>query len=419
MNTNSYISYLYSGYLNIQRDFEWLDKCSSSCADNEYDVESLVFLFDEVFDKLFQETNFSNHLIPLSGGWDSRAILGAALDRVDRKEIQTISFGTKGQLDFDIGKHISMQLGIEHFALDLNTVKFDWDDLLLSVKRSPWTYVPDAYFNSIARKTFQNTSVWVGFLGDPLAGSHLFDNYRNFDATKTAFIQRQQKPQKNILLPPNYKVELGPLEQEKVKTTLHWDDFFDLTVRQANCIAPIVLPVKRWSSWEDHHIRQEFNDVIAPFATKAWVSYWINAPRKLRNNQQLYLAMLRYKFPLLFKMPSKYYYGASAAGSQKYHLNKFKHRFLSKIYRHFPQLGVKSNIMLNYLDFNEMFRKRKDYQEVLATASDFLEKNDICPWIDIKKMNVEHNRLKVDHGTNFLLLIGLAANLCADNIVES
>src|SRR5690606_11306939 len=130
---------------------------------------------------------------------------------------------------------------------------------------------------------------------------------------------------------------------------------------------------------------------------ESWVTYWLNAPRELRSGQRLYLAMLRNKFPSLFKMPSKHYYGATAIGAPKYHINRFRHRLLSKVYRSFPKLGVKSNMMLNYLDFNAMFRERNDYKEVLEIAVVLLEKNDICPWLDIRKIMLDHKKYRGDY----------------------
>src|SRR5690606_37560047 len=141
-----------------------------------YNIEEASALFDAVFDELITQASYKNHLVPLSGGWDSRAILGALLDRADKDKIHTVSFGTKGQLDFDLGKKISSTLGLPHIELDLRNVKLNWDNILSSVRTAPWTYVPDAYFNALAREVLNDTNVWVGFLGDPLTGSHLLQN---------------------------------------------------------------------------------------------------------------------------------------------------------------------------------------------------------------------------------------------------
>src|SRR5690606_15813669 len=43
----------------------------------------------------------ATHLVPLSGGIDSRILLGALLRHVSPREIRTVTFGTPGAWDYD------------------------------------------------------------------------------------------------------------------------------------------------------------------------------------------------------------------------------------------------------------------------------------------------------------------------------
>ncbi|MFP3354824.1 hypothetical protein R0K04_26075, partial [Pseudoalteromonas sp. SIMBA_153] len=82
--------------------------------------------------------------------WDSRILLGAAIERIGKDRIRTVSFGNPGQLDYDIGKAIASAFGVKHYSLELYDIKVSWEKVLNSVEKAPWSYVPDGLFNQIA-----------------------------------------------------------------------------------------------------------------------------------------------------------------------------------------------------------------------------------------------------------------------------
>ena len=81
------------------------------------------------------------HVVPLSGGLDSRIILGGLLKKGLKDSIITITFGTPGTLDYDIGIHIAKQLGIYYEALDLTKVCYDEKSLqCAAMEGGLWTW---------------------------------------------------------------------------------------------------------------------------------------------------------------------------------------------------------------------------------------------------------------------------------------
>ena len=56
-----------------------------------------------VFKAAFENVSEGHHIVPLSGGLDSRAILGGLLDAGLKDQITTVTFGTLGTWDYDIG----------------------------------------------------------------------------------------------------------------------------------------------------------------------------------------------------------------------------------------------------------------------------------------------------------------------------
>lgn len=166
--------YLWYGYLpSCEASSLGLVKESQEIVNPDWSPRGASEQLDHLFDKLVDATD-PPHCVPLSGGWDSRIILAALRKRLNRDEIFCISFGCPGQLDYDIGKNIADSVGVQHYPVNLNNIEVTWEGLKKSVTKSAWTYVPDGYVQqamfSIAEKI--NSTLWIGFLGDPLTGGH-------------------------------------------------------------------------------------------------------------------------------------------------------------------------------------------------------------------------------------------------------
>ena len=126
------------------------------------------------------------------------------------------------------------------------------------------------------------------------------------------------------------------------------------------------------------------------------------------------------KFPELFSLPGK--------SDRRFHLDSrmaylgrkiIHHFFLRPIQNNAPWLRMRTSLMRNYLDYDEMFRTREDYRAALETAFNYLKDNNIVPWLDLDQLWKEHMQFRKDHGDAFLVLIGLAANLLEDPFKEN
>lgn len=412
-------SYLHFGYLPFGNIPGWLlEIWKLDIQNHNYTIEEASSIFDCVFDSLVNETNSQRYIVPLSGGWDSRAILGGLLERVGASKIETISFGAPGQLDYDLGKKIAESFGVKHHALDLRTIKISWEELLKYVKISPWTYNLDAMFNSICRNLISDeySSVWIGFLGDPLTGSHISNVAVTLPVEK--FIEKQKRINSCQILNP-YSVSKLNISSS-VNNSKYVNDMLDFGIRQLRCIAPIVLPEGGWNSW-DPVIGTEKNGakIIAPFTNRQWAKFWLFAPKSARLGQNLYLKMLKSKFDKLFALPSKYSLGVPESANFQYIIKKINHSIRCRTQRHIPQLGVYSRVMENYLEFNEIFRKRTDYKEILYSAFDYLKTKDIVPWLNLDDIRNKHLKRQINCADAFIVLIGLAANLVVEEMENS
>lgn len=412
-------TYLYFGYLppeNFAKSI--LNIWEIEERKFEYSIAGAIAKFDSLFDKLSSTCYHNKIIVPISGGWDSRAILGALLERFETKNIETVSFGVPGQLDYDIGRVVSKSCKVKHNALDLRSIKLTWSAIVESAKVAPWTYMPDAYFNSICRKKATNSqsSIWIGFLGDPLAGSHIPDTDQHDLAD---YFVTKQKKVPSVFLPE--RGFIPSISDQIVKYSGHkfLSDVLDICIRQSECIAPIVLPVEKWVNW-DAFVGFETNgaQVIAPFADRDWAQYWLFAPAKLRKNQKLYLEMLNEKYNKLFSLPSKSTFGVLPNKKALIKISKLNHAIRRRIQTKFPQFRIQSVVKENYMNFDEAFRNRTDYQETASEAFDYLKKHEFIPWFNIDEVWNDHITRKKNYGHALFVLIGLAANLAAEENIN-
>jgi hypothetical protein len=404
---NKIYSYLHAGYdmshFNELPPPPPLTYCEFS--NPAYNANEAAELLDKVYDEIFSVfSGFKYCVIPISGGWDSRILLGAALERLDRGQIKTYTYGVPGQLDYSIGKQIAKRFSVKHYAINLSEIRLNWDELLKSVVISPWTFVPDAFINHLSLSYVAQAGdiVLSGFMGGSISGVHSI-SAETLKDVKDEFLKKQRRQRVIRLLPDGYDIG-SVLPECKEYAGIPYCNVLDLGIRQSNGIASIVTPQKRWIQWGvDMGIDECGARVIAPYCHPAWASYWLKAPPELLSGQLLYKEMLEYKFKKLSKIPSTHYLTFSKRLKRK--LKFYLHKFFPRII-HMPV-----PLTSKYADFRTAFQERNDYKTVLDTAFDYLRKHNIVPWLNLPELKACHMDNKADYSGAFLILIGLALNL--------
>jgi len=405
-------TYLWFAYLPPKVLPGWLDSCVTR--ENKgltYTPEEVTIRFNILFDKLVSENLGERHIIPLSGGWDSRAILGALLERLSTNEIETVTFGVPGQLDYDIGLKVSRWAGVKSHPIDLRTLNFTWNSIIESVKKSPWTYVPDVFFNQYSLNYLAEAQniIWSGFLGDLINGGHARSKRNHTDQIKN-FIDKERRLKLFSLV----KEDFDPYSLLKMPSTncnISIEDALMLGYHCTNCTTPINLPTGKWDDWSSKIVsRDKKLNFVTPFIDMNWAGYWLQAPDSARLQQKLFFNFFSKKFDELYKLPSKSNLGQSS-NKVLYLIKRLNHGLSKRIKHRLPIFHFLANSTKNYVDYDEMFRSRKDYQETLITAFDYLKKNQIVPWLNLDKLWNEHMKRRKNHGEAFQILLGLAANL--------
>ncbi|WP_040506362.1 hypothetical protein [Gillisia limnaea] len=109
--TNSHLNdYLYFGYIPELGSIKSILQLPNSINSilNKLSESSLIKkggdILDFVFDEELSKCANANHVIPISGGLDSRVILSSLLKRVDTSNIQLVTFGSPYTSDYEIPK---------------------------------------------------------------------------------------------------------------------------------------------------------------------------------------------------------------------------------------------------------------------------------------------------------------------------
>ena len=276
-------------------------------------------------------------LLPLSGGLDSRAVLGAALESKAAGQLTAVSYGTPGTLDFEIGRIVASHVGVRHLALDLTGPK-KWSEeytrqcLDMNGSVEPFFQV---FLADWQRVTDVAETVLSGYLGETITGAHIRQSeMRGVSAESFDFDQNYKHLlEKHLCISPDLVSQLMSDDErhtwghllELMKTTMegnrhvhmaNWSDCWDLSYRQSKYIIPAVLKL------EDRLL------YALPFTDNEFVDFCLRLPPALRFGQKLYRTMLQNRFPKLFALPVKNDGGAPLRGSLSYRLGWMAARVL-------------------------------------------------------------------------------------------
>ena len=345
----------------------------------------------------------ANHLVPISGGLDSRAILGALLEFTEAKNINTYTFGTPGTLDYDIGNYIAKKTGTNHTVYPLNEYKYSLSEEIMVSKnidhQSILFHHPPLF--SIANK-YSDFKIWSGFMGDPLAGSHLLKNpSENKEEAIINFINRNIFVKScNLLNNNDSSTGLETyLSSEMIlkSNSITFDDLYDFNYRQLRYIAP--------------HVLMDGFNYKTPFVDEEWFSFILSIPSNYRENQYLYNQMLINFFPNLFKYKTKHNHGLSLGA------NKIK----IKVQKGLNFIKRKSSIFndpyINYIDFNHGIRNRKDLNSIIYSSIMDLKERKIIDWINIDNIWKRHINKESDHADALITLASLEIHIKAGKLL--
>lgn len=359
------------------------------------DTQELVDIGIEKFKGAVARRYRSNqeHVVPLSGGLDSRAILAALLEHSPATRIRTYTFGTPGTYDYDIGNEVARAAGTIHLRVPLTKYQYKIDNLIAISRRVD--HQTRLFCHPDVEKIDEYCAgrhIWSGALIDPLFGSHYHEEKASdWDEARRNFIRENIRGIKLTDVPDEELFQDIEID-EIVSTRMALEHALDLLNRQLKYIAPHVL-------MKGHQYKVLFDD-------KDLVAFALSIDERLLKGQTLYKMMLLKAFPKLFRLRTKTADGLPlTAGHFRHAMHERIRRLRNRIvcYRTgFPN----PNPNCNYIDFSRGIRERSDLRHVLFTSIQDLKKRGVVPWIDIDSIWEQHMSRKADH---IITLIDLAS----------
>ncbi|MFS0821479.1 asparagine synthase-related protein [Bacillus sp. 1P02SD] len=398
-------SFLKLGYFldyinhNYECNLSGINKHKYSGINEEELVEIGTNITKKAITDLFAKN--SNNVVPISGGFDSRAILAGLVECTDAKNIDTYTFGTPGTLDYEIGNFIAKKFGTNHYEIPLGEHVFTMDELIETSFRTDHQTV--LFFTAPLTKMkakYSNHINWSGAFAGPPTGNVLLKNPSlTVEEAKTKFINHKYSHVKSLKLTNCEDEELHKLlAMDFINSEiLTYDEQLHINFAQGKWIGP--------------HLLMEGFNYQTPFMNQEWLNFMLSIENKYRIDQYLYKKILLRAYPIAFSYKTKSNYGCSLSTPQsivyiKRAVDKFK-RSINKRRKYY------TDPYTNYIDFNAGIRERKDLKKIIYENVMDLTNRKLVEWIDIESIWKNHINKNGNFADALLVLASLEIHLKA------
>jgi hypothetical protein len=244
-------------------------------------------------------------LVPISGGLDSRYLLGSVLELFPPSRIIATTFGQKGTLDFEIGKQVARKAGVRHIAYPLSPKDFDAGSLRANCLDTDG----QVYFTAEAPlKVYQDYTqhaqvVLSGITIDAVMGVKFKPEFPT-EKDKIALFLTEVKSDD----PLSYCLDPEILDSS----------FYYGADREMSLKGPEVwLIINRLTKYTNHCIYKNCGGLnyVSPFYDYAFMNYAANLPDRMRLHRNLQVYWLQKHFRKLSEIPCSNYQGIPVTSS--------------------------------------------------------------------------------------------------------
>lgn len=317
-------------------------------------------------------------VVPLSGGLDSRAVLGALCEIVPPSRIQTVTWGTPGSLDFELGCAVARAAGTRHLALDLGKVPFSAERLReIAVLTDANTDLFQPVVWLALREAYGvDATFWSGFTGDGIGGS-FWSPEGPESAAAGAFLAHESRPIHWLEPSERDDVRDGALADRGLKYAgaMSSDEAFWFENH-----------VERYTA---HHLFPVGFSIRAPFMDDDFVRFFLGVPSILRKDKALFDEVVVARYPALFRLPTSgygYRLARRPFAHAGFRARSLLQRSVARLTR--GRLAVHPKVL--YLDYADAIRHRPDLRRTVEEALESLSKRDILDAGRIRRIWREH-----------------------------
>lgn len=322
-------------------------------------------MLDSISDRY--ESNTS-HIVPLSGGMDSRIVLAALLEFTEARNIHTYTFGMTGAYDYEIPNRIAKKMGTKHTNFNSNDTLYTIEGLIRAAMASDGNteVFHPLVLNRVADHYNSEAIYWSGFagdlvggaFGDKLAGENPKQQLINYEKRGIHFLEDTIKDE--LLYPyiAGGEVMEGYVSESEA---CFWENH-----------------VERYTG---HHIFRNDMKIEAPLIDTRLLKFFFTLPEHERMNKKFFNESFSSMFPKVFSVPTTDY-------GYKYSKRAFleplrKAKFYSKAigWRIAPNLFTHPNAA--YIDMQHAINERSDVRSCIDELLADLAKRDL---VDNKRM---------------------------------
>lgn len=342
------------------------------------------------------------NVVLLSGGNDSRAILGALLEHVSTDKIVAVTYGSPGTYDYEIPRQLSRAAGVRHVQIDLSRYRFSDEDLRQVAEEfrdgPQWLFGP--LMNRLVVREFGTDPVyWTGYLGGPVTGSHA-PKGRPSDTWDEALVRHAHRSEFGGSwgqTGPGYDAAGSlPRFEDRVSSPLTLDEYVDLAVRQHPWLRP-------------EHVVPGYH-YVAPFLDPQFLHIMFNAGREDRAHQSLYRRFLYASYPRLFSLPHKDHMGLPPKvrrDSVRWLVRRMTLRGRRLLAGAQPWSTRWIPPSTNHIDWNHALRFRDDIRQLAAEALGTLEQRELGANLRASSLLKWHSEGRIEAGLLLTQLVSL------------
>jgi len=316
-----------------------------------------------------------DQVVFLSGGLDSRAILGGLLDTYGPGEVLAASFGSAGEQDLDFATQVARAAGVRHEVLESFSV--DWttqglvDSVLARQVPLPNPFGQRYLSYRLHQRIGTDHDFWDGLCGDQTGGviAREGDDTATWAQARSFFHDLHVLPDWDRYTSPGFQpasaLPAAPFCDSAVLT--HSDQLM-FAVRQTR-----LTSTRRLRGYAIH----------TPFLERPWLDFMLSVPIHHRRDRRLYSAVLRSAYPRLFRLPTTTFDGVGVPPSWLREAVVLQRRVVRKAERMgwlsrsggAPDSGANNAIRSGHLH-------RADIRELIVQNIDDLAGRGLVPGLD-------------------------------------
>ena len=322
----------------------------------------------------------TTHLVPLSGGYDSRTILGGLLTNTAAENIQTVTFGVPGTLDYELGAQVAKRAGVKNLQIDLRPQKTtqsrEWYRTTAREQQEPKVLFGsrDA-FRRFEGEFDSDYILWTGYMGEAMAGDHLPPTpSESWEEALEWFLTYNYDCPK-LTTDTFDPMAVLPSEPAVDESLLSYDHQLDFGVRQPYRIAPSVITSE---------------DTETPYLDPEWVSFILNVPRKYRTDRTLFRAAVTTLYDDLFDIQTDRHMGAPEFLPEPASVGyRYARAGLTKLREEsFGRQRPHENT--NFIDWDYELRTSRTFRSFIKSLLFDLEDRNTADWVDVREWLQRH-----------------------------